>query len=289
MHRMSVSAESDIRGEAEHANFRNCPLVLSAVQSPAHIQQKLRLRFYASDHERQIAGAWPLQWLEDNAVIRVDVGRHHAHLVGDRWRPAYAWHLHSHRTWLNVRILLVFRQTCDRIHACAGSQRAGSAGTVQNRARTVCESGQADAAYLYRSDHEPNAFATGRNERHAAVCCTQGILQMLNEREIRGVLGHELMHVYNHDILTSAIASAMATVISYLGYSLMYFGGGNSRDDRNGSSSNGLGLLGVLLSTILAPIAASLIQMAISRTREYDARRWFHAYGRSGGARVRIE
>ena len=116
----------------------------------------------------------------------------------------------------------------------------------------------------------PNAFATGRNERHAAVCCTQGILQMLNEREIRGVLGHELMHVYNHDILTSAIASAMATVISYLGYSLMYFGGGNSRDDRD-NSSGGLGLLGVLLSTILAPIAASLIQMAISRTREYDA------------------
>ena len=117
----------------------------------------------------------------------------------------------------------------------------------------------------------PNAFATGRNERHAAVCCTQGILQMLNEREIRGVLGHELMHVYNHDILTSAIASAMATVISYLGYSLMYFGGGRSRDDRDDSASGGLGLLGVLLSTILAPIAASLIQMAISRTREYDA------------------
>lgn len=117
----------------------------------------------------------------------------------------------------------------------------------------------------------PNAFATGRNERHAAVCCTQGILQTLNEREIRGVLGHELMHVYNHDILTSAIASAMATVISYLGYSLMYFVGGRSRDDRDDSASGGLGLLGVLLSTILAPIAASLIQMAISRTREYDA------------------
>lgn len=116
----------------------------------------------------------------------------------------------------------------------------------------------------------PNAFATGRNERHAAVCCTQGILQMLNEREIRGVLGHELMHVYNHDILTSAIASAMATVITYLGYSLMYFGSSSSRDERDGSSS-GVGLIGVLLSTILAPIAASLIQMAISRTREYDA------------------
>ena len=111
----------------------------------------------------------------------------------------------------------------------------------------------------------PNAFATGRNERHAAVCCTQGILQILNARELRGVLGHELMHVYNRDILTSA----MATVITYLGYSLMYFGGGNSRDDRD--NSGGLGLIGVLLSVILAPLAASLIQMAISRTREYDA------------------
>lgn len=115
----------------------------------------------------------------------------------------------------------------------------------------------------------PNAFATGRNERHAAVCCTQGILQLLNEREIRGVLGHELMHVYNHDILTSAIASAMATVITYLGYSLMYLGGG-SRSERD-RDSGAFGLIGVLLSVILAPIAASLIQMAISRTREFDA------------------
>ena len=115
----------------------------------------------------------------------------------------------------------------------------------------------------------PNAFATGRNERHAAVCCTQGILRILNARELRGVLGHELMHVYNRDILTSAIASAMATVITYLGYSLMYFGGGNSRSRDN--ASGGLGLIGVLLSMVLAPIGASLIQMAISRTREYDA------------------
>ena len=113
----------------------------------------------------------------------------------------------------------------------------------------------------------PNAFATGRNEHHAAVCCTQGILQILNERELRGVLGHELMHVYNHDILTSAIASAMATVITYLGYALMYFGGGDDDDCDSGP----LGFLGVILSAILAPIGASLIQLAISRTREYDA------------------
>ncbi len=117
----------------------------------------------------------------------------------------------------------------------------------------------------------PNAFATGRNERHAAVCCTQGILQVLDEREIRGVLGHELMHVYNHDIRTSAIAGAMATVISYLGYSLMYFGNStrSNRDSDNGAGA--LGAVGAMLSVILAPIAASLIQMAISRTREYDA------------------
>ncbi|MCI1914925.1 MAG: zinc metalloprotease HtpX [Bifidobacteriaceae bacterium] len=112
----------------------------------------------------------------------------------------------------------------------------------------------------------PNAFATGRNERHAAVCCTQGILDLLNERELRGVLGHELMHVYNHDILTSAIASAMATVISYLGYALMWMGG--DRDERN---SGPLGAIGAVLTMILAPIGASLLQLAISRTREYDA------------------
>lgn len=117
----------------------------------------------------------------------------------------------------------------------------------------------------------PNAFATGRNEHHAAVCCTQGILQLLNERELRGVLGHELMHVYNRDIRTSAIAGAMATVISSLGYALMYFGNStrSNRDSDNGAGA--LGAIGVLISAILAPIAASIIQMAISRTREYDA------------------
>lgn len=128
--------------------------------------------------------------------------------------------------------------------------------------------------YLIASD-TPNAFATGRNPEHAAVAATSGILRILSEDELAGVMAHELAHVKNRDILIQTIAATFAGAITYLAHMAQWgamFGGGRSDDDDRG------GVIGLIAMAILAPLAAMLVQMAISRSREFGAD--------AGGARI---
>ena len=118
----------------------------------------------------------------------------------------------------------------------------------------------------------PNAFATGRNPQHAAIACTEGILRIMSEQELEGVLAHELSHVQNRDTLIMAIAATLAGAITYMAHMAqwaMIFGGGRRDSDEEGSG--GGGLIGGLLMIVLAPLAATLIQLAVSRSREFQA------------------
>ena len=117
--------------------------------------------------------------------------------------------------------------------------------------------------YVIPTD-SPNAFATGRNPQHASVAVTEGILNLLTDEELEGVLAHELGHVNNRDILISSIAATLAGAITYLARFAMFFGGGGREDRRGGG-------LGAIAMMIVAPLAAMLIQLAVSRSREYQA------------------
>jgi heat shock protein HtpX len=120
--------------------------------------------------------------------------------------------------------------------------------------------------YIVEQD-QPNAFATGRNPEHAAVCVTTGLLRIVNSEELAGVLGHELSHIKHRDTLTMTVTATIAGAIGMLANFAFFFGGFGLGERRN----NPLGLIGVILVALVAPLAAMLVQLAISRGREYDA------------------
>ncbi len=174
---------------------------------------------------------------------------------------------------------------------CSSAAPTGSPTRSRSRAAGAVPVSEADAPQLYsivrdlttRANlpmpaiyispaSQPNAFATGRNEHHAAVAVTQGLMQVVDQEELRGVLAHELSHVRNHDILIGSVAATVALGITFLARMLMWgaiFGGlgGNDGGRRNGN------VLGALAMMILAPIAAALLQMSLSRSREFEADR----------------
>ena len=139
---------------------------------------------------------------------------------------------------------------------------------VHAMVRELCQNAQLpmSALYVFESD-SPNAFATGRDPRKGVVALSRGILRLMSEEELKGVIAHELTHIVNRDTLLQTVAATLAGAIMFLAYQARWFGvfaGGRDDDDRGG-------IVGMLVMAVLAPLAASLIQMAISRSREYKA------------------
>ena len=139
---------------------------------------------------------------------------------------------------------------------------------VHAMVRELCQQAQipVPAIYVFEQD-SPNAFATGRDPKKAVIALSRGIMQLMGENELKGVIAHELTHVINRDTLLQTVAATLAGAIMFLAYQMRWFGlfaGGRDDDNRGG-------MLGMLVMAILAPLAASLIQMAISRSREYTA------------------
>ena len=203
-------------------------------------------------------------WMVLLTVILVVVGRFVAGDVGMVVTFVLAVVLNGTAYWFSDRIALamaraqeVSQAEAPRLHAIA-DELALRYGVPKPR------------VYL-SPDPTPNAFATGRNPQHAAIVVNQGLLELLNDRELTGVLAHELGHVSNRDILISSVVAVLAgaiTMIANLAQWSLFWGGG-SRDGDRGSSP--FGLIGVLLTVVLAPLAATLVQLAVSRSREYEA------------------
>jgi heat shock protein HtpX len=135
---------------------------------------------------------------------------------------------------------------------------------IYSMTRELCDAAKMPMPRLYMiPQNQPNAFATGRNPDRAAVAVTAGITQLLSEEELRGVIAHELAHIRNRDTLIQSVAATIGGAITYLGYMIFWVGGSNNNSP--------LGLIGVLALWLLAPLAATIIQLAISRQREYSA------------------
>jgi heat shock protein HtpX len=141
---------------------------------------------------------------------------------------------------------------------------------VEDVVRMAADAGLPRPAVAIIPNDQPNAFATGRDPAHAAVCATTGLLDMLSRDEVRGVMAHELAHVKNRDTLTMTVTATVAGAVSALANFALFFGGGDDRERQDGGLG---GLVGTLALMILAPMAAALVQMAISRGREYEADR----------------